>query len=83
MLFRSDPNPAGSGLDAAVAGSPFSTGGTNPNAVSFDPSGKFVYVGNDGSANVAQFSLAPATGVLTPVGPPVAAGTNPDFVAVY
>jgi 6-phosphogluconolactonase len=71
------------GLDAAVAGSPFSTGGNNPNSVSFDPSGKFVYVGNDGSANVAQFSLATATGVLTPVGPPVAAGNNPDFVAVY
>jgi 6-phosphogluconolactonase len=70
------------GLDAAVAGSPFSTGGNTPNSVSFDPSGQFVYTGNDSSANVAVFTLA-STGVLTAVGSPVMAGNNPDFIAIY
>ncbi len=70
------------GLDAAVAGSPFATGGNAPNSISFDPSGQFAYVGNDQSANVAVFTLG-STGVLTPVGSPVAAGTSPDFIAIY
>jgi 6-phosphogluconolactonase len=70
------------GLDAAVAGSPFATGGNAPNSISFDPSGQFAYVGNDQSANVAVFTLA-STGVLSPVGSPVAAGTSPDFIAIY
>lgn len=70
------------GLDAAVAGSPFATGGNAPNSISFDLSGQFAYVGNDQSANVAVFTLG-STGVLTPVGSPVAAGTSPDFIAIY
>jgi 6-phosphogluconolactonase (cycloisomerase 2 family) len=69
------------GLDGAVAGSPFATGGNNPNSVSFDSTGKFAYVGNDGSATVSQFTLS--AGVLTPIaGSPVAAGNAPDFIAV-
>jgi 6-phosphogluconolactonase len=69
------------GLDGAVAGSPFATGGNNPNSVSFDSSGKFAYVGNDGSATVSEFTLS--AGVLTPIaGSPVAAGNGPDFIAV-
>jgi 6-phosphogluconolactonase (cycloisomerase 2 family) len=71
------------GLDPAVANSPFATGGKNPNAVSFDASGTFVFAGNDGSANFAEFSLNSATGALTPVtGSPIPAGNNPDFIAV-
>jgi 6-phosphogluconolactonase len=71
------------GLDAAVTGSPFATGGTSPNSISFDLTGQFAYVGNDQSANVAVFTLA-STGVLTAVaGSPVAAGNNPDFIAIY
>jgi 6-phosphogluconolactonase len=71
------------GLDMpGVAGTPFSTGGNNPNSVSFDPSGQFAYAGNDGSGTVAVFTLA-STGVLTAVGSPVMAGNNPDFVAIY
>jgi 6-phosphogluconolactonase len=69
------------GLDAAV-GSPVATGGTSPNSISFDLTGQFAYVGNDGSATVAVFTLA-STGVLTAVGSPVAAGNNPDFIAIY
>ena len=69
------------GLDGAVAGSPFATGGNNPNSVNFDSSGQFVYVGNDASATVSEFTLS--AGVLTPIaGSPVAAGNGPDFIAV-
>jgi len=68
----------------AVAGSPFLTGGNNPNAVSFDASGQYVFSGNDGSANFAEFSLNSATGALTLLngGQPYPAGNNPDFIAI-
>jgi 6-phosphogluconolactonase len=69
-------------LDTATTGSPFATG-TNPYSVSVDPTDRFVYAGNDGSANVSEFMLNGTTGALTPVaGSPVAAGANPDFVAI-
>ena len=68
---------------AAVTGSPFATGGINPNAISFDSTGQWVFSGNDGSANFAEFSLNGATGVLAPVaGSPIAAGNNPDFIVI-
>jgi beta-lactam-binding protein with PASTA domain len=81
-------------IGAAVAGSPFSAGVTSayvPYSISFDPSGKFVYVCNAGpqslnSGNVPAgaidvFTLDSNTGALTPVvGSPVAAGTNPSFI---
>jgi len=68
-------------LGAAVAGSPF-TAGTNPYSVRVDQADRFVYVGNDGSANVSEFTLNSGTGVLTPVAAsPVATGTLPDFIA--
>jgi 6-phosphogluconolactonase (cycloisomerase 2 family) len=69
-------------LGAAATGSPYATG-SNPYSVSIDPSGQFVYVGNDGAANVSEFTLNGTTGVLTAVsGSPVAAGNNPDFIAI-
>jgi 6-phosphogluconolactonase (cycloisomerase 2 family) len=71
------------GLGAAVAGSPFATGGSNPNAISFDASGKWLFSGHDSTASIAEFSLNSATGALTAVaGSPVAAGNFPDFIAV-
>ena len=69
-------------LGRASTGSPFATG-TNPYSVSIDPTGDFVYVANDQSANVSEFTLNSTTGVLSPVmGSPVAAGSNPDFIAI-
>jgi 6-phosphogluconolactonase (cycloisomerase 2 family) len=69
-------------LGTIVAGSPFATG-ANPFSVSVDPTGRFVYVGNDQAASVSEFTLDSSTGILTPVaGSPVAAGKNPDFIAV-
>ncbi len=69
-------------LGTAVAGSPFATGSL-PYSVSVDPMDQFVYVGNDGSANVSEFTLNSTTGVLTAIaGSPVPAGSNPDFIAI-
>jgi 6-phosphogluconolactonase (cycloisomerase 2 family) len=69
-------------LGSPVAGSPFTTG-TSPNIAIADPTDHFVYVGNDGSANVSEFTFTSATGLLSPAAPsPAAAGTYPDFIAV-
>jgi 6-phosphogluconolactonase len=76
-------NKATGVLGTLVAGSPFAAGGSNAFSVSFDPTGQFVYVGNDQSANVSAFTLNSTTGVLTPVaGSPVAAGNLPDYIAI-
>jgi 6-phosphogluconolactonase len=69
-------------IGTPAVGSPFATG-TYPYSVSVDPTDQFVYVGNDGSANVSEFTLNSSTGALTSVaGSPVPAGANPDFVAI-
>lgn len=69
-------------LGVAATGSPFAAG-SNPYSVSVDPTGQFVYVGNDTSANVSEFTLNGTTGVLTAVtGSPVAAGNKLDFIAI-
>lgn len=68
-------------LGTLVAGSPFTTGG-NPYSVRADPTDQFVYVGNDATANVSQFTFDSGTGVLTSAGALVNAGTNPDFIAI-
>jgi len=51
--------------------------GIQPSSVTVDPSGKFAYVANAGFANVSTYSINTTTGVLTPVGAAVAAGTAP------
>ncbi len=75
-------NTATGELGTPVTGSPFAAG-TNPFSVSADLTDQFIYVGNDGSANLSQYTIDSATGVLTGVaGTPVAAGANPDFIAI-
>jgi 6-phosphogluconolactonase len=67
------------GALAAIDGSPFSAG-TDPSVVSVDPKDRFVYVVNDGSANVSEFTLE-STGALTPLaGSPVPVGNNPGYM---
>lgn len=46
-----------SGTLTPVQGSPISDGYSNPVDMMFDPSGKFLYVANQGSNNVAVFSI--------------------------
>jgi 6-phosphogluconolactonase len=70
-------------LGAAVAGPAF-TSGSNPYSASVDNTGQFVYVANNGTANVSEFLLDSNTGVLTPMqGSPVAAGSDPTFIAIH
>ena len=78
-VYQYDPATGDTGT--AIGGSPFAAG-TNPESFAIDPAGH-VYVGNDGSNNVSEFTLNGTTGVLSPItGGPVAAGTNPDYLAV-
>jgi 6-phosphogluconolactonase len=64
-----------------VAGSPFSAG-TDPVLASVDPTDRFVYVVNEGSANVSEFTLE-STGALAPLaGSPVSVGENASYIAV-
>lgn len=58
--------------------------GTGSNAVTIEPSGRYVYVSNEISNNIAVFGLNAATGALTAVsGSPFAAsGTSPHSATV-
>jgi 6-phosphogluconolactonase len=75
----------------AAPGSPFNTGGKNPVGVAFHPSGRFVYVANNGLGNqindkppsVGAFQLDPATGNLAAVaGSPFVVPNAPLYVTV-
>jgi len=70
-------------LTAAVS-SPFATGGTEPWPVTGDPSGKFVYVGEDSNTTMISAFSYSAAGVLTPVtGTPYApAGTFTEGIVI-
>lgn len=63
---------------AAVAGSPFATGGTTANVLAITQAGTFLYVGNRISRNVTTFSVNSSTGFLTSLGvqPSNTLGTN-------
>ena len=48
-----------------------------------DSTGRFLYVTNNGSANVSGYTVNPGTGALTAVrGSPFAAGTGPEAIAI-
>ncbi|HEX3913331.1 MAG TPA: PASTA domain-containing protein [Steroidobacteraceae bacterium] len=84
-------------IGSAVAGSPFATSDSqanaSPSAVTFDSTGKFVYVVNRGSESlsggtsngggIAVFTFDNATGAISKVpGPPSTAGANPIAIAI-
>ncbi len=50
--------------------------------MTLDPSGRFAYVTNTGSANVSGFKVSSLTGALTSLGAPFPAGTGPAALAV-
>jgi 6-phosphogluconolactonase len=71
------------GALTALPGFPVSAG-VNAYSLSIDPTNQFLYVANDGAANVSAFRLDAATGSLTPItGSPFAAGYHPDFIATF
>lgn len=64
-----------------IAGCTSISGGTF--AVAVHPNGLYAYAtGDSGSNNVVVFAINQTTGVLTPVGAPYSAGSNPRGVAV-
>jgi 6-phosphogluconolactonase len=79
--YTIDPS---TGALTAIA-SPFPAG-TFPVSVAVDPSGKFAYVANTGqigqNGSVSGYTINQSSGALTPIGPAVTAGINPESVAV-
>jgi DNA-binding beta-propeller fold protein YncE len=68
---------ASTGHLAGVNGSPFTTGGTYPSYVAFDPSGKCAYVSNYYSSYVTAHYIDASTGALWPMpGSPFAMSGN-------
>jgi 6-phosphogluconolactonase (cycloisomerase 2 family) len=65
----------GSGLAA--------TAGDTARGGAIDPTGRFFYVANSISNTVSQFSINPATGALTSIAAPIAAGSAPWSVTVH
>ncbi|HKC44301.1 MAG TPA: beta-propeller fold lactonase family protein [Burkholderiales bacterium] len=80
------------GVLTPVPNSPFSTGpsGVHPFGVTVHPSGKFLYVTNNGSGNVSAYTIDATTGALTAIDAipgtvaidNFAAGTGPQSVTV-
>ena len=55
--------------------------GANPYSVTVDPTDQFLYVCNDGAANISGYTFT--AGKFTPIpGSPFPAGHHPDFIAV-
>jgi len=75
----------GNGAPTALAGFPIAAG-ANAYSVTVDPSNQFIYVGNDGAANVSGYTLNFINFLdsgLTPLsGSPFPAGTSSDFLAI-
>jgi 6-phosphogluconolactonase (cycloisomerase 2 family) len=71
------------GALSALPGFPLAAG-ANAYSLSIDSTNQFLYVANDGAANISAFRLDAATGSLTPVsGSPIAAGNHPSFIATF
>jgi 6-phosphogluconolactonase len=64
----------------AAAGSPFAVG-TSPAGVTVDPSGRFAYIANSGSASITKYSINTSTGVLSGASTTsLASGAAPYFL---
>ena len=73
---------ATTGALTALPGFPVAAG-ANAYSITIDPTNQFLYVADDGAANVAAFRID-ATGSLTPIaGSPFAAGPHPEFIATF
>ena len=66
----------------AIPGSPFGAG-TDPQALTFDSSGAYLYVANNGSDNLSAYVVDASTGALTPLSTATyATGSGPSAVSV-
>ena len=74
---------ATTGLLTPLPGFPVVTG-TDAYSITLDSNSQFLYVANNGSANVSGFRFYASTGGLTAVsGAPFAAGNLPGFIATF
>jgi len=73
------------GVLSEISGSPYAVG-AEPKQLSIDPTGQYLYVANQtiaaGNGTVSAFSINSVTGQLTSLGAAVAAGSNPQSVAI-
>lgn len=65
-----------------ITGSPFNSGADFAFAVAVHPTGNFIYVSNFTGGNNLQAMSVAASGALTPIGTPVAAGPDPIQLAM-
>ena len=71
------------GALTALPGFPVAAG-ANAYSITIDPTNQFLYVANDGAANVSGFRLDASTGALTRMsGSPFPAGHHSDFIATF
>jgi 6-phosphogluconolactonase len=71
------------GMLTPLPGFPVVTG-THAYSVTLDPTNQFLYVADDGSADISGFRLDTSAGGLTPIaGSPFPAGERPDFFTVF
>jgi 6-phosphogluconolactonase (cycloisomerase 2 family) len=81
-------NPAPGGGTSNSVTFNIAAGGVGPTSLAVDPTGKFVYVANEGcpdafASSVSMYTVDPSSGLLTSVGPPVTTGDfGADSVAV-
>jgi 6-phosphogluconolactonase (cycloisomerase 2 family) len=78
---------ASDGKITAISGSPFPDGGAGTfafaSSVAVNPSGTFAYVANEGTNNVAAYTIDTSTGALTAIScSKCSAGTGPSAVTV-
>jgi len=74
---------ATTGALTALPGFPV-TVGVDAYSITVDPTNRFLYVTDDGTAHVSGFTLDASTGALTPMaGSPFPAGHHPDFIATF
>lgn len=66
-----------------ISGSPFATGGTAPVAVVVDPNGLYLYAVENGSNEVAVFTIDAASGALTETALPIVTGNSPAAIAIH
>jgi len=64
-----------------LSGSPVGEAFTSPVAVLVDPSGGYLYVANEGSSNIAGYSVGSDGGITLLANSPFAGNAEPIFIA--
>jgi 6-phosphogluconolactonase (cycloisomerase 2 family) len=74
---------AADGTLVAVSGSPFSAG-LGPISVAAHPNGQYLYVADEMSNQISEFTISTGTGGLSATSPAtISTGTNPVWIAVH